>query len=217
MDKISPLLAALLANGPVRVDGITYFLYGGTVRKCKSKRGSKKSRTEGEKKVTDRFTEARKMWRVYRRATAGLPVWRVWARESGIAKSDSAFHSVNGGCLRPGEGVWAFPTFRFSMGTLDAPVITSAERNGWTVTLRWENDVDYTKTRLSDQVYLGYFYDTYSRSPQFMGNIDAHRADGEITVTIPAADQPDGTPLHLYLFFGNEKQDRFSPSEYIGV
>lgn len=157
------------------------------------------------------------MWRVYRRAIGGLPIWKIWARETNSPKSDTLFHSVNGGCFRPGEGVWAFPTFRFSMGTLEAPVITSTERNGWTITLRWENDVDCPKASASDKVYLGYFYGTLPRSPQFMGNINTHRADGEITVTIPAADQPDGTPLHLYLFFGNEKQDRFSPSEYIEV
>lgn len=217
MDKTSALLKALLASGPLKLDGVTYYMQGGRVRSCKSKRGEKKSRSEGEKNSSNRFTEVRKMWRVYRRAIGGLPIWKIWARETNSPKSDTLFHSVNGGCFRPGEGVWAFPTFRFSMGTLEAPVITSTERNGWTITLRWENDVDCPKASASDKVYLGYFYGTLPRSPQFMGNINAHRADGEITVTIPAADQPDGTPLHLYLFFGNEKQDRFSPSEYIEV
>ena len=217
MDKISPLFLALLANGPVRLDGVTYYLHNGKPRACKSKRGSRQYRTEEEEKSSNRFTEVRKMWRIYRRAIGTLPVWRVMAREMGVAKSDALFHSTNGSCFRPGEGVWAFPTFRFSVGTLDAPVITSVKRDKWKVTIQWENNVDCTKIRLSDQVYLGYFYDTLSRSPQFMGNIDAHRADGEITVTIPSVEQPDGTPLHLYLFFGNEKQERFSPSEYVEV
>ena len=62
MDITSPLFLALLANGPVKADGYTYFLYGGKARKCKSSRGPRKSRTEGEKQTTDRFTEARKMW-----------------------------------------------------------------------------------------------------------------------------------------------------------
>ena len=115
------------------------------MRTCKTKRGPKKTRTEGEEQSSNRFTEVRKMWRVYRRAIGGLPIWSVWARQTGAPKSDTLFHSVNGSCFRPGEGVWAFPTFRFSMGTLDAPVITCTERNGWTVTLRWENDVDCPK------------------------------------------------------------------------
>ena len=68
MDITSPLFLALLANGPVKADGYTYFLYGGKARKCKSSRGPRKSRTEGEKQTTDRFTEARKMWKIYKRA-----------------------------------------------------------------------------------------------------------------------------------------------------
>ncbi|WP_255301891.1 hypothetical protein [Butyricimonas sp. Marseille-P3923] len=217
MDKTSPILLALLANGPVRMDGVTLYRHGNGVRTCKSKRGPKKSRSEGEEQSSNQFTEVRKMWRVYRRTTGGLPVWKIWAKETHAAKSDSAFHSVNGGCIHPGEGVWAFPTFRFSMGTLEAPVITDVARDGWTVTLRWENDADRPKASASDQVYLGYFYNTQPRSPQMITCHNAHRGDGEVTMEIPAAGQPDGTPLHLYLFFGNENPDRFSPSEYAGI
>lgn len=217
MDNISPLFAALLANGPIKMDGITYFLYGDTVKCCKSKRGPKKIRTEEEIKSSNRFTEVRKMWRVYRRAIGDLAIWRIMARATGGAKSDSLFHSTNGGCLRPGEGVWAFPTFRFSVGTLDAPVITSAEREGWTVTLRWDNGEDRPKASASDHVFVGYFYGTLPRSPQLLKDIPACRADGSVTVNIPPADQPDGTPLHLYLFFASEKLDHFSPSEYTAV
>ena len=165
MDITSPLFLALLANGPVKADGYTYFLYGGKARKCKSSRGPRKSRTEGEKQTTDRFTEVRKMWKIYKRAIGDLPIWRIAARERGVSKSDSLFHSTNGGCLLPGKGVWAFKTFRFSMGTLEAPVITNSERNGWTVTLNWENGIDCPKASASDQVFVGYFYDTLRRSP----------------------------------------------------
>ena len=217
MDRNSSLLAALLTNGPLKMDGVTFYLYGGTVRKCKSKRGPKKSRTEGEEKSSSQFTEVRKMWRIYRRATGELPIWRAWARATGIAKSDSAFHSVNGGCLRPGKGVWAFPTFRFSMGTLEAPVITDVARDGWTVTLRWENDADRPKASASDQVFVGYFYDTLRRSPCLLRDIPARRGDESVTIEIPSGDQPEGTPLHLYLFFGDSELARFSPSEYTQV
>ena len=217
MDRNSSLLAALLANGPLKMDGVTYYLYGGTIRKCKSKRGPKKSRTEGEEKSSSKFPVVRKLWLIHRRATGGFQLGRPGARARGIPKSDSAFHSVNGGCLRPGKGVWAFPTFRFSMGTLEAPVITDVARDGWSVTLRWENDADRPKASASDQVYLGYFYNTQPRSPQMITCHNAHRGDGEVTMEIPAAGQPDGTPLHLYLFFGNENPDRFSPSEYAGI
>ncbi len=217
MDKTSPLLAALLANGPVRLDGVTYFLHGNRVRACRSKRGSKKSRSEAEQKTASQFAEVRKMWRVYRRAIGGLPVWTVRARETGAAKSDGVFHSVNGGCFRPGEGVWAFPTFRFALGSLEAPVVAGAEREGWEVTIRWENGVDRPRAGASDRVYVGYFYGTLPRSPQMIACAGVCRGDGEVKVSVPPAGQPDGTPLHLYLFFGNEESSRFSSSEYVGV
>ncbi len=86
MDTTSPLFLALLANGPIKMDGYTYFLYGGKIRKCKSKRGPRKSRTEGERQTTDRFTETRKMWKIYRRAIKDLPIWRVEARARGSLK-----------------------------------------------------------------------------------------------------------------------------------
>lgn len=215
MDTTNPLFLALLANGPQKEGDYTYYLYGGKIRKCKSKRGPKRSRTEQELQSSNCFTEARKMWTVYRRAIGALPIWRIMARETGISKSDSAFHSINSGCFRPGEGVWAFQTFRFSAGSLNAPVISGAERNGWSVTLRWENDRDTPKARASDQVFVGYFYDTLRRSPQLIHNSITCRGDGKITVEIPPVNQPEGTPLHLYLFFGTEEQDRFSPSEYV--
>ena len=217
MDITSPLFLAILANGPVKVDGYTYFLYGGKVRKCKSTRGPRKSRTEGEKQTTDRFTEARKMWKIYKRAIGDLLIWRIAARERGVSKSDSLFHSTNGGCLFPGKGVWAFKTFRFSMGTLEAPVITGTEHNGWTVTLNWENGIDCPKASSSDQVFVGYFYDTLRRSPRLLRDIPARRGDESVTIELPSGDQPEGTPLHLYLFFGDSELARFSPSEYTQV
>ena len=77
MNITSPFFAALLANGPVKAGGYTYFLYGGKIRKCKSKRGPRKSKTEREKQITDHFTEVRKIWKVYRLAIGVLPIWRV--------------------------------------------------------------------------------------------------------------------------------------------
>ena len=217
MENTLSIPVALLAQGSIRIDGITYYRHGNKVRACKSRRSPKKTRTEGEEESSSRFTEARKMWRIYRRAIGDLPIWKLMAKEMGINKSDSLFHSQNGGCFRPGEGVWAFPTFRFSTGTLDAPVITSVTREGWSVTLNWENDIDCPKASVSDQVYVGYFYGTLPRAPQMITCFNSFRGDGKVTVDIPAAKQPEGTPLHLYLFFGNKDSTRFSPSVYAGV
>lgn len=69
----------------------------------------------------------------------------------------------------------------------------------------------------SDQVFVGYFYDTLRRSPCLLRDIPARRGDENVTIEIPSGDQPEGTPLHLYLFFGDSELARFSPSEYTQV
>ena len=111
MENTLSIPVALLAQGPLRIDGVTYYRHGNKVRACKSQRGPRKVRRQGEEESSNRFTEVRKMWRIYRRAIGDLPIWRVMAKETGVNKSDSLFHSRNGGCFRPGVGVWAFPTF----------------------------------------------------------------------------------------------------------
>ena len=169
-------------------------------------KGSDKRRIVSRKPVKcGKFTAGQS--RIYR--------YGVEARARGVSKSDSLFHSINGGCLQPGKGVWAFKTFRFSVGSLDAPVITAAEREGWTVTLHWKNGANCPKADSSDWVFLGYFYDTLRRSPQLTLDYMPRRIDEKITIEIPPADQPEGTRLHLYLFFGNEEFTQFSPSEYV--
>ena len=109
MDELSIWMKGVLSGGPVRVDGTTFYLHSGKVRVCSSRRGKRKSRTEGEKRVTERFTEVRKMWRVFRRVFGELAVWDVAAREAGKVRGDALFHALNGGCIRPGEGVCAVP------------------------------------------------------------------------------------------------------------
>ena len=95
MENTLSIPVALLAQGSIRIDGITYYRHGNKVRACKSRRSPKKTRTEGEEESSSRFTEARKMWRIYRRAIGDLPIWKLMAKEMGINKSDSLFHSQN--------------------------------------------------------------------------------------------------------------------------
>ena len=78
-----------------------------------------------------------------------------------------------------------------------------------------ENGANCPKADSSDWVFLGYFYDTLRRSPQLTLDYMPRRIDEKITIEIPPADQPEGTRLHLYLFFGNEEFTQFSPSEYV--
>ena len=193
MGRLNTLHAALLDGGPLRLDGVTYYLHGGRVRACRSKRGPKRSRTEGEEAAMSRFTEVRKMWRMYRRATGDLPVWRVAAREVGRT------------------------TFRFAAGSLEMPRLTAARREGWTVTLEWETGEDRPKAGWTDRVFVGYFHETLPRSPGMVTAAEARRSDGRATVTIPDLGQAEGERLHLYLFFGNETLERFSPSVHAEV
>lgn len=217
MANVSIFNDALLSGGPLRINGYTYFKRGNRVIVCKSKRGKRKERSAGEIESSARFTEVRKMWRMYRRTIGDLPIWSVAARETGAAKSDSLFHRLNGGCFRPGEGVWAFPSFRFSVGSLEMPVVKEMSREEWTVTLEWENGMECPRAAAHDRVFVGYFFETLPRSPLLIEVPGACRADGRVKVEIPSVGQPDGTPLHIYLFFGNEAGTRFSPSAYIRV
>ncbi len=217
MGRLNTLHAALLDGGPLRLDGVTYYLHGGRVRACRSKRGPKRSRTEGEEAAMSRFTEVRKMWRMYRRATGDLPVWRVAAREVGRTRGDTYFHSLNEGCIEAGRGVTAFGTFRFAAGSLEMPRLTSARLEGWTVTLEWETGEDRPKAGWTDRVFVGYFHETLPRTPGMVTAAEARRADGRTTVTIPDLGQAEGGRLHLYLFFGNETLERFSPSVHAEV
>ena len=175
-------------GGPVRMGGTTYYVRNGKFQACASKRAGQKNSTEKKIAINRHFAEVRTLWKMYRRAVGELPVWRVAAREAGAAKSDSLFHSLNGACVRPEEG--------------------------WQVTLAWENDETQAAARKKDRIYVGYFYDTQPRVPQLAIVENARRQDGKATIDIPAQGQPAGTPLHLYLFFGTEKNDRFSPSVY---
>ena len=140
MGRSSLLKVLLSSSGAVRVEGYTYFMRGGKLVVMKSKRDKQRQRTELQEASSARFTEARKMWKVYRLATAEF---------------DALFHRVNGACFRPGEGVWTFPTFQFSTGTLEPPVVTAVRRDGWSVELEWAVEEEIAPSRAKDRVYVG--------------------------------------------------------------
>ena len=217
MDELNIWMKGVLSGGPVRMDGTTFYLHGGKVRVCSSRRARRKERTEGEKLSSDRFTEVRKMWRVFRRVFGELEVWRVAAREAGKARGDTLFHALNGGCIRPGEGVWAWSAFSFAAGSLDKAVGVEVRREGWEVELSWEA-ADYSrKAGAGDAVYVGYFYEGMGRTPGLVRAEGARREDCRARVAVPDGGMPEGTALHLYLFFGNKAGTRFSPSVYVAT
>ena len=59
MENTLSIPVALLAQGPIRIDGVTYYRHGNKVRACRSQRGPKKGRQEGEEESSNRFTEVR--------------------------------------------------------------------------------------------------------------------------------------------------------------
>ena len=50
---------ALLVQGPLRIDGVTCYRHDNKVRACKSQRGRKKERQEGEEESSNRFLPER--------------------------------------------------------------------------------------------------------------------------------------------------------------
>lgn len=214
--KNSSLLAkALLESGPLRVGGVTYFLHGDRISACPSKRGSYKKRSDKVMESSNRFGEVRKFWSVYRQAVDELPVWQVIARETGRLRGDLLFHSVNGGYIDPGKGVSEFERFKFAVGVLDEPKVMEVERNGWNISVKWENGREWAKAGRDDVAYLGYFYGSQPRAPRMLSLVDVCREDGCLQVSIPDGGEPEQTELHLYLFFGDRKSERFSSSVYI--
>lgn len=217
MNTKSPEFLELLAKGPVRMNGVTYFLYRDKIRTCKSYRGPKKTRGKGDELPASQFKEVRELWRKYREATWGLRIWNIRAKEINATKSDKLFLVTNGACFQTGVGLRDFHNFCFSAGTLDAPVLKNIKRKDSSVTFQWEYDTEGPNANAFDLVYLGYFYGTDPRSPLFLRNLPAQRSDGKITVEIPRGEQPLNASLHLYLFFGTIHSDRFSPSVYACV
>ncbi len=232
MVRTTHLLEACMEEKPLRMEGVTYYMRNGRLCVRPSRYRKRKKRTTAEEAASNRFTEVRKFWTLYRRALGDLPVWRVAAREQGANQGDTLFHRLNSGCIRGGEGVWAFPAFRFSTGSLDMPALRSARREGDGVVLEWEVDEDRAGARWSDRVYVGYFHGTDPRVPHLAVAEGVCRKDGRVAVAmLPAEEEGAGksdgagkglkgreeVPLHVYLFFGNEEGTRFSPSVYAGV
>ncbi len=215
MKNTSVLAKVLLEERPLRMDGVTYFLHNGRISACPSRRGRYKRMSDKVVEASNRFGEVRKFWSIYRMAVSDLPVWKVMARETGRMRGDLLFHSVNGGYIDPGKGVSEFDRFKFAVGVLDAPKVTEVKRNGWEISIIWENGREWAKAGGDDVAYLGYFYGTQPRAPRMLPLDNICRAESRLQVTVPDGGEPEDTDLHLYLFFGSRKGDRFSSSVYV--
>ena len=129
-DEDNRELTLILPGKRLRVGGVTYYVRDGKLMACASRRGKRKGRTEAEQAVTSRFAEVQRLWKVYRLVTGNLPVWQTAARELGAHRGNTLFMRMNSGCVRAGEGVWAFDGFRFATGSLDVPLLRGARRVG---------------------------------------------------------------------------------------
>ena len=129
-DEDNRELTLILPGKRLRVGGVTYYVRDGKLMACASRRGKRKGRTEAEQAVTSRFAEVQRLWKVYRLATGNLPVWQTAARELGAHRGNTLFMRMNSGCVRAGEGVWAFDGFRFATGSMDVPLLRGARRVG---------------------------------------------------------------------------------------
>jgi len=92
--------ALCLSQGPVRLDGVTYYLRNGRVCVRPSHHKKRGKRSEAELATTGRFVEMRKLWTMYRRAVGELPVWRGAALEGGAGKGGTPFFRLNSTIMR---------------------------------------------------------------------------------------------------------------------
>lgn len=208
-------LPIIMAGKRLRVGGITYYMRDGQLMACASRRGKRTRRSAAERAAAERFAEVQRLWKVWRRATGDLPVWRVAAREAGAHRGNALFTKLNAGCVRAGEGVWAFDGFRFATGSMDVPLLRGARREGVWVTLEWERGEDAGGARWSDRVYVGFFSGTDARSPGMAACGEAVRGDGRAVAVLPLEAGEEDAEAHLYLFFGAADGSRFSPSVYV--
>jgi len=107
--------ALCLSQGPVRLDGVTYYLRNGRVCVRPSHHKKRGKRSEAELATTGRFVEMRKLWTMYLRAVGELPVWRVAGRGVGGGQGDTLCRRVNAGGVC-GGGVFFPPPDSMKQG-----------------------------------------------------------------------------------------------------
>lgn len=212
-------------KGRWRVGGITYYYMAGKLVRC----GSKKTRLrEGKKKdgtplvATPEQEKARAVFkmmvslkRYYFKQIKGLPVWDLVPGEEGQNRLAKFHHANSEACDE--RGVANYPAFRFSVGRLFRPVNIRASREGWVITVTWENREDRESSRLSDWLRVGYFYDSFPRSPRLLPEVVAKRGDCQAKFSIPDSGLPVTEVLHLYLFFSRRDRIAFSTSKHLRV
>ncbi len=208
------------------MNGITYYYKNGMLCQCMSHRprlrtGKKKNGkplipTPEQVKARVMFKQMNFLKRYFFSAQIkGIPIWDL---APGIAGQDrmAKFHRAN--AVACGErGVEYYSIFKFSEGILFPPINMHVERNGWMVTMTWENREERELSLASDWLRVGYFYDAYPFAPRLLPEIVAKRGDCQAVFRIPDSKLPVSMVLHLYPFFSRQDKYAFSTSCYFQV
>ena len=222
-------MEVLLPDGERRkkwkMDGITYYFKAGKLCQCKSrnprlregrkKDGWKLVKTSAQEKSIAVFRMMVYLKRYYFQQITGIPVWDMAPGVAGQTRLTKFHHANAEACDE--RGVANYPAFRFSVGPLFRPVNARAERQGWVISVVWENREDRELSRASDWLRVGYFYDSYPTSPRLFPGVVARREECRAEFTIPDSGLASTETLHLYLFFSRQDKVAFSESTYLRV
>ncbi len=209
-----------------RVNGITYYWRNGQLI-CRTSKNEKRTsrkdengkelplRSPAQEKSSSVFSEAQAMTKAYFLAHGHLLIWVV-APKTKPGQSSWALHRhLNKAAYIPDEGVRYFNSYRFSHGILEFPDNFTVRREGWHITLEWEDDRDQPAAAAGDLLFVGYFHEGYPRSPLLVPVTGATRGEQRAEFDIPPLDQPDGGALHLYPFFGRADKSAYAGSYYM--
>ena len=221
-------MEVLLPDGERRkkwkMDGITYYFKAGKLCQCKSrnprlregrkKDGRKLVKTSAQEKSIAVFRMMVYLKRYYFQQITGIPVWDMAPGVAGQTRLTKFHHANAEACDE--RGLANYPAFRFSVGPLFRPVNARADRQGWVISVVWENREDRELSRASDWLRVGYFYDSYPTSPRLFPGVVA-REECRAEFTIPDSGLASTETLHLYLFFSRQDKVAFSESTYLRV
>lgn len=210
------------------INGETRYLKNGVECRCASKR----PRSAQEKaEAKERASEGRKEWMVVFGVVSSvlkalfrqLGEWQTWNAfaDKLTITGWSLCSKLNNSCCDV-NGVRNFRAFVFSLGWLANPLYTRLSRQGWTLTLEWEDRCHRRANRGTDRLMVGYFYHSYANAPQVIVDTGVTRADGRVEFTLPGKGfdgeaLPGDEVVHIYPFFTRPDRSDSSRSLYFRV
>lgn len=210
------------------INGETRYLKNGVECRCASKRPrSAQEKAEAKERETDEHKEQEALFttvvftlKALFRQLGEWETWNSFARKLTIT-GWILCNKLNNSCCDV-NGVRNFRAFVFSLGWLANPLYTRLSRQGWTVTLEWEDRCHRRANRGTDRLMIGYFYHSYANAPQVIVDTGATRADGRVEFTLPSKGfdgeaLPADEVVHVYPFFTRPDRSDSSRSLYFRV